>query len=336
MKNILFINTGGTISSSAAGKGLTPTQSAADIISAVPEVKEICNVEAMTLMSVDSTNIQPEEWVTIARTVHEQLPSYDGIVIAHGTDTMAYTASALSFMLGALDKPVVITGSQVSVLAEYSDSRKNIKDSFLTASSELSGVFVVFNGKIINGARASKVKTKSYDAFESINHPYIGYLEEDRIVYNEIEPSVYPEGHVYNDQYSPDVFLLKLIPGMRPDIFDAVRNLGYKGIIVEGFGLGGVPFKEINLIDKIEELVQGGISIVVTTQCLYEGGDLTIYEVGQRALEKGVIPCYDMTTEALTTKMMWVLGQANSPAEVARMMATNYVDEITMPIRKLV
>ncbi|WP_046227439.1 asparaginase [Paenibacillus dauci] len=332
MKNILFINTGGTISSSAAGKGLTPTQSAADIISAVPEVKEICNVEAMTLMSVDSTNIQPEEWVTIARTVHEQLPSYDGIVIAHGTDTMAYTASALSFMLGALDKPVVITGSQVSVLAEYSDSRKNIKDSFLTASSELSGVFVVFNGKIINGARASKVKTKSYDAFESINHPYIGYLEEDRIVYNEIEPSVYPEGHVYNDQYSPDVFLLKLIPGMRPDIFDAVRNLGYKGIIVEGFGLGGVPFKEINLIDKIEELVQGGISIVVTTQCLYEGGDLTIYEVGQRALEKGVIPCYDMTTEALTTKMMWVLGQANSPAEVARMMATNYVDEITMPI----
>ncbi|ANF94862.1 asparaginase [Paenibacillus bovis] len=332
MKNILFINTGGTISSSAAGKGLTPTQSAADIISAVPEVKEICNVEAMTLMSVDSTNIQPEEWVTIARTVHEQLPSYDGIVIAHGTDTMAYTASALSFMLGALDKPVVITGSQVSVLAEYSDSRKNIKDSFLTASSELSGVFVVFNGKIINGARASKVKTKSYDAFESINHPYIGYLDEDHIVYNEIEPSVYPEGHVYNDQYSPDVFLLKLIPGMRPDIFDAVRNLGYKGIIVEGFGLGGVPFKEINLIDKIEELVQDGISIVVTTQCLYEGGDLTIYEVGQRALEKGVIPCYDMTTEALTTKMMWVLGQANSPAEVARMMATNYVDEITMPI----
>ncbi|WP_458120791.1 asparaginase [Paenibacillus sp. Z6-24] len=332
MQHILFINTGGTISSSAEGQGLTPTQSAADIISAVPEVREICNIEAMTLMSVDSTNIQPEEWVTIARTVHEQLPKYDGIVIAHGTDTMAYTASALSFMLGALDKPVVITGSQVSVLAEYSDSRKNIKDAFRTASSELAGVFVVFNGKIINGARASKVKTKSYDAFESINHPYIGYLDEDHIVYNEIAPSVYPEGHVYNDQYSPDVFLLKLIPGMRPDIFDAVRNLGYKGIIVEGFGLGGVPFKEINLIDKIEELVQAGISIVVTTQCLYEGGDLTIYEVGQRALEKGVIPCYDMTTEALTTKMMWVLGQAKSPAEVARMMATNYVDEITMPV----
>lgn len=332
MKNILFINTGGTISSSGEqGGGLTPTQSAEHIVAAVPELKDICTIEAMTLMSVDSTNIQPEEWVTIAQTVHEHLPHYDGIVIAHGTDTMAYTASALSFMLGALDKPVVITGSQVSVLAEHSDSRINIKDAFRTAATELSGVFVVFNGKIINGARASKVRTKSYNAFESINHPYIGYLEEDTIVYNEIPESIRPTGHVYNDHYSPNVFLIKLIPGMQPDIFDAVKALGYKGIIVEGFGMGGVPFKEINLIDKIEELVKSGISIVVTTQCLYEGGDLTIYEVGQKVLEKGVIPCYDMTTEALTTKMMWVLGQTNTPAEVERMMATNYVDEITIP-----
>lgn len=334
MKNILFINTGGTISSSAEGHGLTPTQSAENVVAAVPELKDICHIAAMNLMSVDSTNIQPEEWVTIARTVHEQLPAYDGIVIAHGTDTMAYTASALSFMLGKLNKPVVITGSQVSVLAEYSDSRKNIKDAFRTASSELTGVFVVFNGKIINGARASKVKTKSYDAFESINHPYIGYLEDDHIQYNDIPEASHPPVHEYNDHYSPDVFLIKLIPGMRPDIFDAVHQLGYRGMIVEGFGMGGVPFKEINLIDKIEELVQKGVSIVVTTQCLYEGGDLTIYEVGQRALEKGVIPCYDMTTEALTTKMMWVLGQSDDPEQVARMMATNYVDEITLPERK--
>lgn len=331
MKNILFINTGGTISSSHQEHGLTPTQSADNILEQIPQLRTICHIDAHDLMSMDSTNTQPEDWVLMARLVRDSLSKYDGIVIAHGTDTMAYTASALSFMLGALDKPVVLTGSQVSILAENSDSQRNIIDSFVTACSEATGVFVVFNGKIINGPRSSKIRTRSYNAFESINYPYIGLVEQGTIDFTEGLLPAAPVDHVYNESYSAGVFLLRLIPGTNPGIFDAIQALGYQGIVIEGFGMGGVPFKERSLIDKIEQLMKAGISIAVTTQCPYEGGDLTIYEVGQKVLEKGVIPGYDMTTEALVTKMMWALGQSTDSKEVARIMATNYANEVTIP-----
>lgn len=330
MKRILFLSTGGTIASSQGEEGLTPTLAAEDMLRVIPQLKEICKIEAKVIMNIDSSNMQPEDWVIIAENAFESLKDFDGIVIAHGTDTMAYTSSALTFMLQSINKPVVITGSQIPIGEEGTDAKKNLIDAFITACEDIAGVFIVFDGKIIKGCRASKLRTRSFNAFESINYPYIGTVNGKRIEYIYKPPRTEGKAPELNTRYSPDVFLLKLIPGTDPKIFDALTDLKYKGVIIESFGAGGVPFERRNLLPKVQEMIERGICVAVTTQCPYEGTNLTVYEVGQKALKKGIIPAYDMTTEALVTKLMWALGQTEDPSEVKKIMAYNYADEVTI------
>lgn len=332
MKRILLINTGGTISSSPSDSGLVPAFSSDSLLEQIPEVKRMCAAQAMSLMSVDSTNMQPEHWAVLARAVRAGLEQYDGIVVAHGTDTMAYTAAALSFMLGSLAKPVVLTGSQQPIGNVDGDSRRNLLDAFAAACGDIAGVLVAFHGKVMKGCRVTKVRSKSFDAFESVNYPDLGYIRDGRLVRNPAAPA--PGGSLkplpYSDRLAPEVFLLKLVPGIKPDILEAVRQLGYKGVVIEGFGLGGVPNREQGLVTGIERLIGAGICVAVTTQCLYEGSDLTVYEVGRTALAAGAIPGYDMTTEALVAKLMWALGQSSDIGTVKGIMGTNVADEMTV------
>lgn len=330
MKSILMLSTGGTIASAPCNTGLVPILTANDIICLVPELIDLCRIECKTILNLDSSNIQPEEWQMIVREVYAGLDRYDGIVITHGTDTMAYTASMLSFMLFNLNKPVILTGSQIPIIEKNTDARQNLLDAFQTVIQDIQGVFVVFGKKIIKGVRAVKVRTTSFDAFESINASDTGYIKDGK-VYIDSDGFKKHEGTIIlDDRFDPDVFLLKLIPGTRLEFFDNFIQMGYKGLVLEAFGLGGVHYLRRNLVEKLEKLMKAGTAIVVTSQCLYEISDLTVYEVGRKAAQQGIIPGYDMTSEAAVTKLMWVLGHTRDQGEVKEMMLTDYCGEISL------
>ena len=181
MKKLMILSTGGTIACTQTEDGLIPTLSADDILAYVPDAAKLGIIETKTILSLDSSNIQPEEWRLIAKAVFDCLPDYDGIVILHGTDTMAYTASMLSFMLRNVGKPVVITGSQLPVGHPQTDAKANLRDAMITAASGIPGVVVVFDRKIMLGCRVAKVRTTSQNAFESINRLPVGRVRFGRV-----------------------------------------------------------------------------------------------------------------------------------------------------------
>lgn len=330
MKRLMILSTGGTIACTETEAGLVPTLTAEDILAQVPHAREVCALDAKTIFNLDSSNIQPEEWKLIAREVFECLKDYDGVVVLHGTDTMAYTASMLSFMLRGLDKPVVITGSQLPIGHPHTDAKVNLYHSLLAAASALQGVYVVFDGKIIRGCRVAKVRTTSYNAFESINYPLIGTVEANRVHLDIAEETIAPGRMELDDEIDPNVFLLKLIPGTRPEIFDHIGKIGFKGVVIEGFGMGGIHCLRRNLLDGIKKLIKDGVAVLLTTQCLYEPSDLMVYEPSRQAVFSGILQGFDMTSESAVTKLMWVLAHAKDMREIRRMMYTNFCGEISL------
>ncbi|XOQ49593.1 MAG: asparaginase [Eubacteriales bacterium] len=331
MKKILFITTGGTIASEPTDEGLAPSLTSGKLAAFLGGLATEYDVTTEDLFQLDSSNIQPEEWQCIARTIAREYTKYDGVVLTHGTDTMAYTASVLSFMLRNLPVPVVITGSQLPILHPLTDGVENLRCAFAMASTGVPGVYVAFNRKVILGARAVKVRTTGFDAFESVNCPYAATIDANGLqLNNSVLPQVQGD-FALEDRLSDRVFLIKLTPGLNPEIFDMLLKMNYKGIVIEAFGAGGLNFVRRDLITKLQKAVECGISVVVCSQCLYERSDFTIYQAGQKALKSGVVQGFDMTTEAAVTKLMWALGKTDKPEEVKRMFTTNYVGEISIP-----
>lgn len=333
MKSVLLLTTGGTIASRGNASGLAPAMDANELLGFVPELMNRYEITARDILQMDSSNIQAEEWQGIARAVMDGLNKYDGIIITHGTDTMAYTASMLSFMLQNLKKPVVLTGAQMPIDNMLTDARNNLYTAFAAVDSRIPGVSIAFNYKVMNGCRAVKVRTMGFEAFESVNAPYLGQVYASGMHSNAGfgKNTDNDAPAVLKDKICTDVFLLKLIPGTNPDIFDTLLKMNYRGVVIEAFGTGGLHVVRRNLLPKIKMLIDHGIAVVVCSQCVYEASDLTIYEVGSRFLEYGVIQGMDMTTEAAVTKLMWALGQTDSLGEVRRMFGTSYAGEITLP-----
>ncbi len=316
-KNILLIATGGTIASKKTDEGLAPGITSEELLSYVPEIKKFCDVDTIQLLNIDSTNIQPEYWVLMTEAIEKNYDKYDGFVISHGTDTMSYTSAALSYLIQNLDKPIVVTGSQKPINADITDAKKNLLDSFrFAAENDVKGVYLVFDGKAIVGTRARKIKSKSYSAFESINFPVAAIIDDTRItryIRNEHENGIVK---FYKSIY-PSIFLLKLVPGMEPDVLDYIGEK-YEGVVIESYGVGGLPFLDKrNFLEKLGDLTEKGKIVVVATQVMFEGSDMGVYEVGVRALKQfKVLQAFDMTIEAAITKLMWIMAQTKDFDEV--------------------
>ena len=326
-KKILLLTTGGTIASVPGGEGLEPQRSGV-MEREIDQLRTYYDITVRDLICLDSSNITPYEWQLIAEAVFTQRLSFDGIVISHGTDTMAYTASAVTFMLPNIDLPVVFTGSQLPLADILSDGPDNLRTAFAMAASGHSGVFLAFDRKVMLGCRAVKIRASGFSAFESVNARYAALVSNQGLsVDEEVLPKAAGAPRLCKEVNS-DVFLLKLTPGLSPDIFDALVHMGYKGIVIEAFGLGG-----INVLHKglsgIHRAVEQGVSVVVTTQCLYDSANLGVYQVGTKLLELGVIQGRDMTSEAAMTKLMWALGQGMDPTAIATLFEKNLAGEVS-------
>ena len=328
MKKILMLGTGGTIASEMSPDGLTPELGPQQLLRYVPAVSALCEVDCLSLFSIDSTNVTPAHWMRVAAVLRERYDDYDGFVISHGTDTMAYTAAALSYLAQGARKPIVLTGAQKPINYDSTDSKLNLIDAFTCACSErIHGVCIVFSGRVILGTRARKTCSKSFAAFSSINYPELAQLHDHRMM-SYIEPDYLPAPRFF-ETLDEKVGLVKMIPGTDPELLDFLLQRK-DALVVECFGVGGLPsYDDDRLFETVRRHTDAGRFLVMTTQVQNEGSDLSVYEVGHRLKSnRRVLEAYDMTSEAALAKIMWILGQTRDADEVARLFYTPVAHDI--------
>ena len=307
MKKILFIATGGTIASAKTENGLTPAITSEELLDAVPEIRTMCTVDTVQPYSLDSTNMCWRQWVHLAQIIRDGYAQYDGFVITHGTDTMAYAAATMSYLVQRNLKPIVFTGAQKSIEEPDGDARRNLYEAFAYATDDRAcGTHVVFNSHVIAGTRARKTHSKSFDAFSSINYPNIAAVRDGRIL-RYIEPEHLPEPKFYGG-LDTRVGLLKLIPGTEPELLEFMLRR-CRALVIESFGVGGLPERG-GMHALVKSAALEGKAIVMTTQVQNEGSDLAVYGTGSAlARSPGIMEAYDMTTEAAD-----LLSEAPRPA----------------------
>ena len=315
MKRILLIGTGGTIASEKTDDGLTPVLGSAQLLRCIPRVAELCDAECFELMCVESTNITPSDWLAVARCIETHYDAFDGFVVSHGTDTMAYTAAALSYLVQCSKKPVVLTGAQKPIGTDGTDAKRNLLDAFTYACDDrASGVSVVFDGKAILGTRARKVRSMSLSAFASINFPELAVLQNEQVQH--FVTLGYRGRAKFSHALNSRVGLIKLIPGCDAELLSCMLER-FDALIIESYGAGGLPEDpEDSFRHAVRRGVENGKAIVLTTQVPNEGINLSVNHVGHALRQLGIIEAYDMTTEAAVAKLMWILGETRDPARV--------------------
>ena len=315
MKKILLIATGGTIASKYTDRGLSPQISAEELLSYVPEAREFCEIDHIQPFNLDSTNVCSRQWTQLAELIEKKYEYYDGFVICHGTDTMAYTAAALSYLIQNNLKPIVVTGAQKPIDLAITDARANLLDSLRFASHpKAHGTNIVFGGSVIAGTRAKKERSKSYNAFSSINYPDIAVIQDRRIVFYIDDKNHITDRIRFYHKLDDRVFLLKLIPGSNGAIIDSLADTT-DALIIESFGVGGLPdYGDDEFYQAIKRFVEKGKIVIMATQVTHEGSDMSVYQVGKMIKrEFSLLESYDMTLEATVAKTMWALQESIDP-----------------------
>jgi L-asparaginase len=308
MKKILIIATGGTIACVQSEYGLRPEMDGEELLKYIPDLRDRYQLDCLQLCNIDSTNMTPDVWGKIVKAVKDNYLNYDGFVICHGTDTLAYTSAALSYMIRNSNKPIVLTGAQKPINLDSTDARTNLSDSILYAADDNStGVSVVFGGKVIAGTRAKKTRAHSFNAFSSVNFPALAVIREGRII-RYIPCRKFQEPVQFIEKVRDSVVVLKLIPGIKPDILEYLF-LHYDCLVIESFGVGGIPQSLVDVFyQEMEKWISKGKIVIMATQVVNEGSDMEVYEVGQKIKNDfNLMEAYDMTLEATITKMMYLM-----------------------------
>ncbi len=328
MPHILLLATGGTIASRDAGHGLTPILSPDELLAAVPAVTSACTVTARALYSLDSTDMTPREWMAVAAAIRADYDRYDGFVVTHGTDTLAYAAATLSCLIQYSEKPIVLTGSQLPMGVPGSDAAGNLADAFAWALSPgARGVRVVFAGRVIRGLRARKRHTTDLDAFESVGCPDSALLRDGQVIRygvpvaaGHVTDSVLTPPHAFYDRLDTRIALAHLTPGLSPYVLRHMAE-GLHALIVEGVGIGGIP--DI-LTPTLTRVAESGVYLILTSQVPYGASDFTVYRAGRRITEAcaesaagRVVTARDVPSEAAFAAAMWAIAHSRDRAEMA-------------------
>ncbi|MBT4916993.1 asparaginase [Candidatus Peregrinibacteria bacterium] len=327
---ICLLFAGGTIGMIRNKKtgALEPAQSAFDIVREIPEIQKHLKLDFKMVVNIDSSNMNPAHWTEIAKTIEKLYDKYDGFVVVQGTDTMGYTASALSFALQNLSKPIVFTGSLIPLEEIGSDGRNNLVYACLTATLDIAEVCLAFSNKILRGNRAKKNHESFVAVFHSPNFPALGELGRPTIL-NEWRKKRRKRTLKCSPNFDPKISLIKLFPGFDPEILDKVIDRGAHGIVLEGFGPGNVPFLEDSIIPQIKRATSENIPVVIASQMERGATNLSSYEAGYYAQKAGAISAQNMTSEATVTKLMWTLAKTRKIAEIKKIFAKDLAGEVS-------
>jgi glutamyl-tRNA(Gln) amidotransferase subunit D len=335
--DISIISTGGTVASVIDYKtgAVHPAFTADDLLRATPELMDYANIKARSILNILSENMEPSYWVKSARSIADEInDGSSGVVVAHGTDTMHYTSAALSFMLET-PVPVVLTGAQRSSDRPSSDAFLNLISSVIAAKSDIAEVMVCMHATdndsychLHRGTKVRKMHTSRRDTFRSINALPLARVENKtlRLLDKNIDYKKRAETDLkLHDSIEPNVAFIKSYPGIKSDIIDYHIDKGYKGIVLEGTGLGHAPE---NIVPSVERAVDSSIPVVMTSQCLYGYVNMNVYSTGRKLVNAGAISALDMLPETAYVKLIWTLGQSEDLNEVENIMHTNIAGEI--------